>query len=35
MFLRENLEPVQIAGCILILAAILLVQARNGKMRAT
>jgi drug/metabolite transporter (DMT)-like permease len=35
IFLRETLFPVQIAGCILILAAVLLVQAKTGKMRAT
>jgi Predicted permease, DMT superfamily len=35
LFLRESLLPVQIAGCILILAAVVLVQAKNGKMRAT
>jgi drug/metabolite transporter (DMT)-like permease len=35
LFLRETLLPVQIAGCILILAAVALVQVKNGKMRAT
>jgi drug/metabolite transporter (DMT)-like permease len=35
LFLRETLLPVQIAGCILILAAVVLVQAKNGKMNAT
>jgi drug/metabolite transporter (DMT)-like permease len=35
LFLREILLPVQIAGCIIILAAVLLVQIKNGKMRAT
>jgi drug/metabolite transporter (DMT)-like permease len=35
IFLRETLLPVQIAGCICILAAVLLVQAKTGKMRAT
>jgi drug/metabolite transporter (DMT)-like permease len=33
LFLREGLLPVQIAGCILILAAVVLVQVKNGKMR--
>jgi drug/metabolite transporter (DMT)-like permease len=33
LFLREGLLPVQIAGCILILAAVILVQVKNGKMR--
>lgn len=33
LFLKENLLPVQIAGCILILAAVVLVQVKNGKMR--
>ncbi len=33
LFLRESLLPIQIAGCILILAAVILVQVRNGKMR--
>ena len=35
IFLRETLLPIQIAGCIFILAAVVLVQAKNGKMRAT
>jgi drug/metabolite transporter (DMT)-like permease len=35
LFLRENLLPVQIVGCLVILAAVLLVQIKNGKMRAT
>jgi drug/metabolite transporter (DMT)-like permease len=35
LFLKENLLPIQIAGCILILAAIMLVQVRNGKIRNT
>jgi drug/metabolite transporter (DMT)-like permease len=35
IFLRESLLPVQIAGCILILAAVLFVHVKNGKMRAT
>ena len=35
LFLHENLLPIQNAGCALILAAVLLVQAKNGKMRAT
>ena len=34
LFLQENLLPVQIAGCILILAAVVLVQVKNGKMSA-
>jgi len=33
LFLRETLLPVQSAGCILILAAVVLVQVKNGKMR--
>ncbi len=33
LFLRESLLPVQIAGCIFILAAVVLVQIKNGKMR--
>lgn len=32
-FLRETLLPVQIAGCALILAAVLLVQVKNGKIK--
>ena len=35
LFLREILQPVQTAGCILILAAVALVQIKNGKMRPT
>jgi drug/metabolite transporter (DMT)-like permease len=35
LFLRESLLPVQIIGCAVILAAVLLVQIKNGKMRAT
>jgi len=35
LFLRENLLPIQIAGCVLILAAVVLVQVKNGKMRTT
>jgi drug/metabolite transporter (DMT)-like permease len=35
LFLRENLLPIQVSGCVLILAAVLLVQVKNGKMRAT
>jgi drug/metabolite transporter (DMT)-like permease len=35
LFLRENLLPVQTLGCIVILAAVLLAQIKNGKMRAT
>jgi drug/metabolite transporter (DMT)-like permease len=35
LFLREQLVPIQIAGCGLILAAVALVQVRNGKMRET
>jgi drug/metabolite transporter (DMT)-like permease len=34
LFLRETLLPVQIAGCFLILAAVILIQVKNGKMRA-
>jgi drug/metabolite transporter (DMT)-like permease len=34
LFLQESLVPIQIAGCILILAAVVLVQVRNGKMRS-
>jgi drug/metabolite transporter (DMT)-like permease len=33
LFLREILQPVQTAGCILILAAVVLVQFKNGRMR--
>jgi drug/metabolite transporter (DMT)-like permease len=32
LFLREVLLPIQIAGCLLILAAVVLVQVRNGTM---
>ena len=35
LFLHENLLPVQIGGCILILAGVVLVQVKNGKMRKT
>lgn len=35
LFLRERLLPIQIAGCVLILAAVVLVQVKNGRMRAT
>ena len=35
LFLGETLLPVQISGCILILAAVILVQVKNGKMRVT
>jgi drug/metabolite transporter (DMT)-like permease len=35
IFLRETLLPVQIVGCIFILAAVLLVHVKNGKMRIT
>jgi drug/metabolite transporter (DMT)-like permease len=35
LFLRETLLPIQIAGCFLILAAVVLVQIKNGKMRTT
>ena len=34
LILRETLLPVQIAGCIFILAAMVLVQIKNGKMNA-
>lgn len=33
IFLHETLLPVQSAGCILILGAVILVQVKNGKMR--
>jgi drug/metabolite transporter (DMT)-like permease len=33
LFIRESLLLIQIAGCILILAAVVLVQVKNGKMR--
>ena len=33
IFLHETLLPVQIAGCALILAAVVLVQVKNGKMQ--
>jgi drug/metabolite transporter (DMT)-like permease len=35
LFLRETLLPIQVAGCIMILAAVILVQVKNGKMRAS
>jgi drug/metabolite transporter (DMT)-like permease len=35
LFLHELLLPIQIAGCVLILLAVALVQIRNGKMRTT
>ena len=35
LFLRENLLPIQIAGCVLILAGVVLVQVKNGKMKTT
>jgi drug/metabolite transporter (DMT)-like permease len=35
IFLHEDLLPVQIAGCILILSAVVLVQSKNGKMKIT
>ena len=35
LFLHEILLPVQIMGCALILAAVMLVQVKNGKMRTT
>jgi drug/metabolite transporter (DMT)-like permease len=35
LFLHEILLPIQISGCGLILAAVMLVQVKNGKMRAT
>ena len=35
LFLRETLLLVQITGCSLILAAVVLVQVKNGKMRAS
>jgi drug/metabolite transporter (DMT)-like permease len=34
LLLGETLQPVQIAGCVIILAAVVIVQIRNGKMRA-
>ena len=34
LFLREILLPVQIAGCILMLAAVVLVQVKNGKIKS-
>jgi drug/metabolite transporter (DMT)-like permease len=34
LFLHETLLPIQIAGCALILVAVLLVQIRNGKIGA-
>jgi drug/metabolite transporter (DMT)-like permease len=33
IFLREHLAPVQLAGCGLILGAVVLVQVKNGKMK--
>ena len=33
MFLHEGLLPIQIAGCVLILVAVVLVQIKNGKAR--
>jgi drug/metabolite transporter (DMT)-like permease len=33
LFLHETLLPAQMAGCIMILAAVVLVQIKNGKMR--
>jgi drug/metabolite transporter (DMT)-like permease len=35
IFLREYLLPVQLAGCALILAAVILVQVKNGTMKTT
>ena len=35
LFLHEALLPVQMAGCVLILAAVALVQMKNGRIRAT
>ena len=35
LFLRETLIPIQILGCVLILAAVVLVQVRNGTIRDT
>ena len=35
LFLHETLIPIQIAGCVLILVAVALVQFRNGKMMST
>ena len=35
IFLHETLLPVQIAGCILILGAVVLVQVKNGRMRTS
>jgi drug/metabolite transporter (DMT)-like permease len=35
LFLRETLLPIQSLGCLLILAAVALVQVKNGKMKAT
>jgi drug/metabolite transporter (DMT)-like permease len=34
LFLHEMLLPVQIAGCGLILAAVMLVQVKNGKIKS-
>jgi drug/metabolite transporter (DMT)-like permease len=33
LFLHEILLPIQIAGCGLILAAVILVQVKNGKIK--
>lgn len=33
LFLHERLLPIQLAGCAFILAAVVLVQVKNGKMR--
>lgn len=33
MFLHEGLLPIQLAGCVLILTAVVLVQIKNGKAR--
>jgi drug/metabolite transporter (DMT)-like permease len=35
LFLRETLLPIQMAGCVLILAAVALMQIKNGKMGAS
>ena len=32
LFLREMLLPIQIMGCVLILAAVVMIQVRNGRM---
>ncbi len=34
LFLHEMLQPIQLAGCALILVAVILVQLKNGKMRS-